>query len=308
MWYIDPMKWFRPTRIATHSGSFHPDDLLSVATLRILLKKRGACRVKVVRTREQAEIAKADFVVDVGGEYDPARRRFDHHQASGAGARANGIPYASFGLVWQTFGAELCGSEKCAAAIDSELVQLVDAVDNGVEICSSVIQEVHPYTFGYALSSFLPSWKELADGRVTADQAFAKALVFAEAVLAREIARTKDAEEGRVNVEKAYQAAPDKRVVVLDHSYVWGDVLRAYSEPLYVIYPQGGDKWHVKAVRNDPNSFKNRKDLPVAWAGKRDAEFAQLTGVSDALFCHKNLFLAVAGSLEGAKKLAKLAI
>lgn len=302
------MNWFTTTYIATHSGSFHPDDLLSVATLRALLKKRGMRRVKVVRTRESREIAEADFVVDVGGEYDPSRNRFDHHQAPGAGARVNTIPYASFGLVWKTFGAELCGSEKVAAVIEGELVQLVDAIDNGVEICSSVITDVHPYTFGHALSSFLPSWKELADTKVTADTAFAKALVFAEAVLEREIVRAKDAEEGRVNVEKAYQNAVDKRIVVLDHSYVWGDVLRAYPEPLYVIYPQGADKWHVKAVRNDPNSFKNRKDFPASWAGKRDAEFAQLTGIADALFCHKNLFLAVAGSLEGAKKLAQLAI
>lgn len=302
------MNWFHSTRIVTHSGSFHPDDLLSVATLRILLAQRGVHRVQVMRTREQSEIATADFVVDVGGEYDQSRNRFDHHQAAGAGVRANGIPYASFGLVWKAFGVELCGSEKNAVALEHELVQLVDAIDNGVEVCSPIIDGVHPYAFGHALSSFLPSWKELADTKLTADRAFAKALLFAEAVLRREIVRTKDAEEGRVNVEKAYQVATDKRIIVLDHSYVWGDVLRAYSEPLYVIYPQGADKWHVKAVRNDPNSFKNRKNFPVEWAGKRDAEFVQLTGVSDALFCHKNLFLAVAGSLEGAKKLAQLAI
>ncbi len=302
------MSFFKTTCIVTHSGSFHPDDLLAVATLRAVLKKRGVSRVKLVRTREQSEIEKADFVVDVGGEYDPSRNRFDHHQAAGAGTRANGIPYASFGLVWKAFGTELCGSEKVASVIDEELVQLVDAIDNGVEVCSSVINDVHPYTFGHALSAFLPSWKELVETKATADTAFAEALVFAEAVLAREIVRAKDAEEGHVNVEKAYRDAADRRIVVLDHSYVWGDVLRAYPEPLYVIYPQGADKWHVKAVRNDPNSFKNRKDLPTAWAGKRDVEFAQLTGVSDALFCHKNLFLAVAGSLDGAKKLAKLAI
>ncbi len=302
------MNWFKTTRIATHSGSFHPDDLLSVATLCAVLKRRGARCVRVVRTREQREIASADFVVDVGGEYDPSRNRFDHHQVDGAGVRINGIPHASFGLVWKAYGAELCGSEKVAAAIDEELVQVIDAIDNGVEICSSVINDVHPYTFGHALSAFLPSWKELADTKVTADTAFTKALVFAEAVLAREIVRAKDAEEGRVNVERAYQEAEDKRIVTLDHSYVWGDVLRVYPEPLYVIYPQGGNKWHVKAVRNDPNSFKNRKDLPEAWAGKRDAELAQLTGVADALFCHKNRFLAVASSLEGAKKLAALAI
>jgi uncharacterized UPF0160 family protein len=34
----------------------------------------------VVRTRDEAELAKCDIVVDVGAVYDPARLRFDHHQ------------------------------------------------------------------------------------------------------------------------------------------------------------------------------------------------------------------------------------
>ncbi len=299
---------FRSIRIVTHSGSFHPDDLLSVATLRLLLRARGICRVKVIRTRDVEVIRSGHFVVDVGGEYNPDSQLFDHHQESGAGVRANGIPYASFGLVWKAYGAELCGSAAVAKIIEEEIVQLIDGVDNGIEVSSPTIPNVHQYTFGHALSSFLPSWKELVEGESTADSAFAKALVFAEVVLEREIARAKDAEEGRANVEKAYREAEDKRVIVLDHPYAWGDVLRAHPEPLYAIYPQGGDKWHVKAVRNDPNSFKNRKDLPAQWSGKRDQEFARLTGVPDALFCHKNLFLAVASSLDGAKQLAKLAL
>lgn len=35
---------------------------------------------EIVRTRDPAELAKCDIVVDVGGEFDPKRHRYDHHQ------------------------------------------------------------------------------------------------------------------------------------------------------------------------------------------------------------------------------------
>lgn len=36
----------------------------------------------IVRTRNPEKIAAATIAVDVGGEYDPARHRYDHHQRS----------------------------------------------------------------------------------------------------------------------------------------------------------------------------------------------------------------------------------
>lgn len=34
----------------------------------------------MVRTRDPERLAECDVVVDVGGEYDPERHRYDHHQ------------------------------------------------------------------------------------------------------------------------------------------------------------------------------------------------------------------------------------
>ena len=65
----------RLIRIATHNGSFHADDVFGVAVLMLL--HPGA---ELVRTRDEQVVAAADFAVDVGGEWDPARGRFDHHQ------------------------------------------------------------------------------------------------------------------------------------------------------------------------------------------------------------------------------------
>ncbi len=107
--------------IVTHSSKFHPDDVFGVATLLLVMEKENT-KVTVVRSRDADIVAHADYAVDVGGEYDSVRGRFDHHQIGGAGKRDNGIPYASFGLVWKTYGEILCGSKEIADKVDEKLV------------------------------------------------------------------------------------------------------------------------------------------------------------------------------------------
>src|SRR3989344_3712170 len=89
--------------IITHNGSFHSDEVFGCAVLSILFPK-----AKIIRTRDEKIIEKGDIVIDVGGIYNPKKMRFDHHQKGGAGIRKDSIPYASFGLIWKTFGLKLC--------------------------------------------------------------------------------------------------------------------------------------------------------------------------------------------------------
>lgn len=35
---------------------------------------------EIIRTRDTTQLAECDIVVDVGGEFDPKRHRYDHHQ------------------------------------------------------------------------------------------------------------------------------------------------------------------------------------------------------------------------------------
>ena len=51
--------------IATHNGNFHADDVFSIAALKSIFPS-----FKLIRTRDLELIAKADLVIDVGGEYD----------------------------------------------------------------------------------------------------------------------------------------------------------------------------------------------------------------------------------------------
>jgi uncharacterized UPF0160 family protein len=97
-------------------------------------------------------------------------------------------------------------------------------------------------------------------------------------------------------------------VIIFDESIPAGEILMAYSEPLYTIQPNTDGSWRVTGIHAKEFSFEVRHPFPKAWAGLRDEELAKVTGVSDAVFCHNGLFLTVAKSRESAIKLAQLAV
>lgn len=68
-----------PNTIGTHSGTFHCDEVLAVF---LLSQLPDFCNHKVLRTRDQNLLDLCDIVVDVGSVFDPATKRFDHHQAT----------------------------------------------------------------------------------------------------------------------------------------------------------------------------------------------------------------------------------
>lgn len=298
-------------KIVTHNGDFHADDVFGVATLLLVL---GEDDVEVIRTRDVELIGSADYVVDVGDEYDAEKNKFDHHQKEGVGERGNGIPYAAFGLVWERFGEQLSGSREAADIIDKKLVQPLDARDNGLDVCEDVHDGVHPYGISDAFYALKPTWKERESGEKNTDEAFMEAAKLAKHFLEREIRIAKDILTGIGFVEDAYEKAEDKRIVVMDKEpaldrEVVNAAIIKYKEPLFVVkHRPSQDAWQVSAVRDSEHSYKNRKNLPEEWAGKRDKELIEASGVPNAIFCHKGLFLAIAKSREGALKLAKLAV
>lgn len=290
-------------RIITHSGNFHADEILAVAALQILIKDAPH---EVIRTRDADVIRAADYVVDVGGIYDAATNRFDHHQQGGAGTRENGIPYSAFGLVWKHYGEAICGSKQVAHAIDEQIGYPVDMGDNGHDYYKLIRQDTEPLIIQFVVAMFRPTWTE----GLLHDERFFELLTMMRRILLRTIKVETDKEDGARFVEEAYAHADDKRIVILDHVYPWHDVLAGHSEPLYIVKPKSvGTNWEVECVRDNPYGFKNRKDLPLKWAGhlEGDEKLAQITGVQDVVFCHNMRYVAVTKSKEGAVKLAQIA-
>ncbi len=291
-------------KLVTHNGSFHADDIFAAATLSIMLEKKGET-FEIIRTRDEEIINSGDYVFDVGGIYDAENNRFDHHQVGGAGKRENGIEYASFGLVWKKYGKELCGDNESNKIIESRLVNPIDAADNGLDLVENT-HEISPYYIQHFFHSMRPTWRETNLGN---DEMFQKCVLIAREILSREIIHAKDSVLAKQNVISIYENTNNKKIIILDKNYPWEYVLSNFSEPIYVIYPRATDNyWGVACVRNDPKSFENRKDFPASWAGLRDEELQKVTGVPDAIFCHRGLFLAVAKSKEGAIKLAEIAL
>lgn len=284
--------------ILTHSGSFQADDIFAVAILQLVFGE-----LEVVRSRDPDKIAVADYVVDVGMIYDPSKFRFDHHQPNGAGERPNGIPYASCGLVWKEFGEKLSGSKEVADLIDINLIAPLDAHDNGVAIADSRFEGVRSYSIIDFLYSYVPSLHESEESLY---RIFIQLVVTAKDLLMREIPKTKSIIEGETKAREAYENSSDRRIIVMSEELPYRRVFKEKPEVMFVVYPRNDKKWGVQAVQDV--GYISRKSFPIAWGGKTDKELQEISGVPDAVFCHRSLFFAVAETKEGALALAEKAL
>ncbi len=292
--------WKKRKTVAVHSGNFHADDVFSVATLSLYL----GYIPKIIRTRETEKIQKADYILDVGCIYDPLKNRFDHHQVGGAGERLNGIPYATFGLIWKELGEKITGSKEVAEIIEKKLVTAIDADDNAMEACGNFVCDARPYT----ISDFV-IYNNFNCAEKKQKKVFRKLVDLAREIIIMEIEIAQGFVEDHKKVEAIYLATEDKRLILLDQDYDWNGILSDHPEPLFVIKPDLKIKaWKIYAVKIKGEKFKNRVDLPKSWASKKDQELARITGVDDAVYCHHQRYMAIAKSKEGAIELAQLAL
>lgn len=295
-------------RIGVHDGAGHADDAIAAAVL---------CRVfpgaEVIRTRMPTLLAQCDILADVGGEYDPDRNRFDHHQAGFAECRPQGYPYAAAGLVWKVYGANyvagLCPKltreqhRTIAEQVDRQLICFADAVDSGVSIPG-------PIEFGLAamVSNFNATWTD--DATLSDDMRFVSAQAFVGTVL-QNLVRTLAAELEAAALVRQAPRIEGGRVLVLDTPRVpFNSVICAEMPDVqFVVYPDsGGESYQVRVVPVTPGAFVARKDLPATWAGLRDTALAAVTGVPDAIFAHNGRFICGAASKEGALEMARQAV
>lgn len=290
-------------RVIVHNGSFHTDDIFAVASLSLLL----AGKIKIIRTRDQKIISKGDYVVDVGGIYDYKTNRFDHHQRGGGGKRENGVSYASFGLVWKHYGEKISGGKEIAEIIDKKLVAPVDAFDNGEGELKEILPSVFPYTINEIIDAFNLSSLEIKNS-VKSDKTFKTAVSVAKKLLEREIQWAKVRLEAGEIVKACYEKAVDKRIIVFEEECPFEESIGRYEEPLFVIYQYQDGNWSAKAVRKNSHTFESRVLFPESWAGKRDRELVDASGVPDAVFCHNKRFMAIAKSKGGALALAQKAL
>jgi uncharacterized UPF0160 family protein len=291
--------------ILTHSGTFHADDVFASVVLAAALDAP-----RLVRSRDPGAIASADIVFDVGGVYDPAAGRYDHHMRDRP-LRPDGVtPYSSVGLVWRDFGPAalrrlvpgIAEGEigPVWADIDDGIVVAIDRADNGVA-------PVGPGHLSPLVEAFNPAW----DGMQDFDAAFVEAASFARGILLRACGSALAEVRAEALVRAAAAVAPDPRIVVLDRKLPWERAVHAggLDRALFVVYPnEGATAWYCRTVPPEPGSFGQRLGLPDAWRGLQDEAFRAASGVEDGLFCHPAGFICGARSRESTVALAAKAI
>ena len=281
----------------THDGIFHADDVFAAVVVRRMFP-----RVRIIRTRHPDHLAAADLRFDVGGKSDGATD-FDHHQPGGAGVRPNGVPYAAAGLVWHAFGERIAGSAAVASEVDRGMIQSIDAHDNGYALTTPFANGV-VMTVSHAISSLNPAWHE----RPGFDAHFAMALDMATILLDRAIVRAVGIVQAEREVMVAIQNADDPRILVLDRFLPWQETVCTLAPTaLFVVFPSAGT-WRVQGVPQQIGMPGNRRSLPAAWAGLEGSALQAITGVSEATFAHRGLFIAGAASKAGAYALAQKAL
>lgn len=291
-------------KVVTHSGTFHADDVFASAVLQAALGE-----FDFVRTRDADQIASADIVFDVGGIYDPEKKRYDHHMRD-LPRRSDGTPYSSVGLIWRDYGRAALARfvpdiddharDIVWQDIDAGIILAIDMADNGISTAS-------PGHLALLIETFNPTW----DSTQTYDEAFAEAVVLARGILERASRQAYAEAKAMASVLAAAKAAKDPRVVVLDRKLPWEKAVfdGGLKDLLFVIYPnEDFSSWYCRTIPPEANSFGQRIPLPDAWRGLQEEAFSRAAGIPDGVFCHPSGFICAARSQASAVRLAEQVI
>lgn len=286
--------------LITHSSTFHADEVFSTIVLTNINDNE---EFKISRVNELNTKTKA-IVYDIGyGKYD-------HHQIGGNGTRDDGINYCSFGLIWKEFGKvmlkrlDIENIDSIYNTIDKKIVEVIDANDNGQILSYKTEFESIPNI----VALFNSSWDE----ENKQDEYFNDIYCYMTTIFNKIIKKIDSKLKARKYVEIAIDNVKDN-ILILDKFMPWKDViLESNNEKansiLFVIFPSNRGGYSVHAVPNGHQEFALRMLFPLSWAGLKDKEFQEVTGVNSAKFCHNARFICSTNTLEDAYKLASIAI
>ena len=261
--------------IGTHNGHFHADEALAVHMLRKHIPTYS--EATLVRTRDPKLLDECHTVVDVGGEYDPARNRFDHHQRSfDTSFPGRATKLSSAGLVYMHFGREII-ARRLAQPEDSEQVGMVwrkiyesfvealDAHDNGISVYDPAALEAAGvekkfsnggFTLGAMVGRLNPNWndpvpKDPVDAQAAEDARFELASerigeefdrdldYFTRAWLpAREVVAEAFSTRQEFDSEGRILVLKGQSAPWKDHLYTLEKELPEVGKVLYVLYPE----------------------------------------------------------------------
>jgi uncharacterized UPF0160 family protein len=274
--------------VGTHDGTFHADEVTACALLWVfdLIDPQ-----EIVRSRDLTVLGRCEYVCDVGGIYNPAKKRFDHHQVGYQGE------LSSAGMLNLYLKDQGIIDEKLYDFLNRSLIWGVDAHDNG-----RVTIEPGVCTFSQVITNFVPPDYDAAPELV--EKAFHEALGFAKGHLQRLMEKFRYVEDCRDQVAEAMREG--KAVLMFERSMPWMDLffdMGGERHPAQFVIMPSGNHWKLRGIPpNSKDRMRVRKPLPEAWAGLMDEELKRVTGIQGAIFCHKGRFISVWETKEEAMK------
>ncbi len=288
--------------LITHASKFHADEVFGTAFMMHIIDDPIVCRVNNVpdQYNENAII------------YDIGSGKFDHHMKDFDERHESGVKYAAFGLLFREYGLDYLkkvipnDSEEAFKMIEHDLVEGIDAVDNG---------EFPTITANYSyhgIESLINEFNVCWDDDTDNDKYFLEAVNIAYQYFDRVVLRTAAKLRAKVIVDEAISNSSN-HIMELDGYMPFKDFVISSSDPkandiLFVITPSNRGGYNIHTIPRDKTTHETRLDFPKEWGGLMDKELQEITGVETARFCHKELFLATAGTREDAYKMANLAI
>lgn len=293
--------------VRVHDGRFHLDDAMAVAIVRMVCAQHNI-QTPVVRTRND-ELPSV-FTLDVGGVYDPAQFKFDHHQAGfehrwmSVDDESVEFPMAACGLVWGHFGRRLAVNPEVFFAIEEWLVQ-VDSFDTG-----------HPEVLGKTEATTLAGVIGMLQAEdiysAEQDECFAQAVVLCMRLLSNKI---RDLEKLYAFENHVLDALEDSKdgILELEEGGDWKSVASRHWEEFQekgvkvcLFFGGKNTEWRVQTMAASPeNPMSMACPAPKSIRGLRDSDLEDVTGIKDAAFVHPAGFLGGGFTYEAARSLAE---
>ena len=333
-------------RIGTHSGVFHADDVTSMMLLVNFLPEYK--NAEIVRTRDMNVLKDLDLICDVGGEYDHARRRYDHHQQGFEETydEKHSIKLSSSGLIFKHYGYELVKNTlaylfetdpnmaKYKFELDAEELQklkdklydefflCLDAVDNGInKYPANVEPRYRDNNSGLIdrIGRLNPRW--WIENPRPQDELFREAMEIAKEEYlisvtflffnnfgARKIMREV--------ISQRFSVDPSGAILFINKTVFWKEPLMELEKELgiegeikLVIYVDKlSGEYRVQSAPVKLGSFESRCPLIKEWRGLDMSRLREVSGIEDAVFCHHSGFIGGAKSYESTFKMAKLSL
>lgn len=318
----------RLTKIGTHDGTFHCDEVLGCYMLKLL-----SPNAVVIRSRNLEILNSCDIVIDVGGKYDPNKKWFDHHQSDfnmTASSFISGKPYdirlSSAGLIYCHFGKDII--KKILGKIDDNIVealfvrmyegfiQEIDAIDNGIPICDGKERYYISTHLSARVKSLNPRWNE---SNPDVEKAFVNAMHMVGSEFQSKlehIYRDWWPARGIVleAIKKRYDVDSSGEIIELSQFCPWTVHLFDLEQELnispkitYVVFPASlsRDIYRVQSVPKESSSFVLRRPLHEDWRGLRDEELSNVSGIKGCIFVHSTGFIGGNVSRNGALEMAQ---